>query len=211
MFNEESLLIVLILLTVYWVVMIMPASDVAAAATAATAVTANAVNAVTGTAATISDSEKVNAVANKAESDSTKENYEYFESQCNIDKQLGSAVDDCSCPANSSFSYANSAYGPSSDYTTWVMNQTIDPTVAANHREFISDRTGESSSVNVMGRTYTPEDSHQSYTPDVTWIGIRGRPSLVPVCSPDQVADVNYGYYPQKQKLNWDSSSTYSV
>ena len=146
-----------------------------------------------------------------AEKMAENENLEYFASQCSAESQLGPAVSPCECEGNSTFTYARSDYGPSSDYTGWVMNQTIDPTVAANHREFIADRTGENASVNVLGRTYTPEDSHQSYTPPNTWIGIRGRPSLVPVCSPDQVNDVNFGYYPKEQKLKWDSTSTYEV
>jgi hypothetical protein len=149
--------------------------------------------------------------ADKAEVAAAKENMEYFASQCSAESQLGPAVSPCECQGDSTFTYARSDYGPSADYTGWVMNQSIDPTVAANHREFISDRTGENASVNVLGRTYTPEDSHQSYTPPNTWIGIRGRPSLVPVCSPDQVNDVNFGYYPKEQKLKWDSTSTYEV
>lgn len=146
-----------------------------------------------------------------AENAAMSENLEYFAAQCSAESQLGSMIKPCQCDDDSSLAYARSDYGPSSDYTTWIMNSTIDPTVAANHKEFISDRTGENSSVNVIGRTYTPEDSHQSYTPPNTWIGIRGRPSLVPVCSPDQVNDVNFGYYPKDQKLKWDSSSTYEV
>ncbi len=139
------------------------------------------------------------------------ENAEYFAQACG-DVQLDPPTGPCDCPMGSNYSYATNAYGtPDGDFTTWVKNQSIDPSVAANHKEFISDRTGENPSVNVIGRTYTPEDSHQSYTPPNSWIGIRGRPSLVPVCSPDQVNDVNYGYYPKNQKLKWDSTSTYSV
>jgi hypothetical protein len=149
--------------------------------------------------------------ADSAEKAAEKENMEYFASQCSAESQLGPAVSPCECQGDSTFTYARSDYGPSADYTGWVMNQSIDPTVAANHREFIADRTGENASINVLGRTYTPEDSHQSYTPPNTWIGIRGRPSLVPVCSPDQVNDVNFGYYPKEQKLKWDSTSTYEV
>lgn len=134
---------------------------------------------------------------------------EFFAQTC-ADPQLD-APSPCDCPVGSTYAFAKNAYGvEDGDFVTWAKNQAIDPTVAANHKEFISDRTGENKSVNVMGRTYTPADSHTSYTPDAAvWWGIRGRPSRVPVCNPDQLNDIDYAYYPDKVKLKWDSASTY--
>jgi hypothetical protein len=154
----------------------------------------------------------LNAAVLEAERGFIHESTENFAGGDCVDTQLGPPVGPCDCAAGSTFPYATNAFGGvDKDFTTWVKDQSIDPTVVANHKEFITDRTSGGSGVNIMGRTFTPADSHQSYTPGTTWIGIRGRPSMVPICNPDQVPDVNFGYFPKHQKLNWDSSSTYAV
>lgn len=199
----DALLVAIIILILY---MYMTGSTMGDMQAKATNMAASVMTTPASSAASPTSKFKVENAERKMMAD----NQEHFAQNC-IDTQIQPPLGPCDCDSDSSFPYARAEYGPSGDYTTWVMNQTIDPTVAANHKEFISDRTGENSSVNVIGRTYTPADSHQSYTPLTSWIGIRGRPSLVPVCSPDQVNDVNYGYFPVKQVLNWNSTSTYSV
>jgi len=139
----------------------------------------------------------------KAEASSTGEHLEYFATCHNsmLDPPAGA----CNCAdATQGFEYAKNDFGTKdSDYTSWVMSQTLDPAIIANHKEFIQDRTGEDSSVNILGRTYTPADSHSGYQPlsSYNWVGIRGRPSMVSLCSPDKISDDNLCWYPKELQL----------
>lgn len=135
----------------------------------------------------------VPAAAPSREEAATKENMEYF-TTCG-----GATLPDISrCGTK----YAENDYGiPGGNYVDYVMNNTIEPTVVANHKAFIRDRvSGQAENQIITGRTYTP-DSHQSYDP-IPWMGLL-RPRNVPVCNPDQVPDVDFSLYANKRTITW--------
>lgn len=131
------------------------------------------------------------------------ENAEYF-TEC-ASNQAQMSVDllgnSCGCDPNGNFSYATNEFGAKGmTYKDWVTSQAVDPQVISNHAEFVRDRS-QGGPQNITGKTYSP-DSNSSYDP-ISWMGIRGRPQAVSVCSPDQVSDMDYDLFPKNQKVIW--------
>lgn len=91
-------------------------------------------------------------------------------------------------------------FGKGLSYNDYAAAQAVDQQVIKNHAEFVKERA-QGGSVNWTGRTYSP-DSNESYDPQ-PWIGIRGRPQRVQVCSPTQVPDMDLNLFPNQQKLVW--------
>lgn len=104
-----------------------------------------------------------------------------------------------------SFNYAINEYGaPGMGYKDWAASQSVDGAVVANHAAFVRDRADPVQAGGIItGRTFALPD-HESYQP-TPWIGIRGRPTRVPVCNPTEVTDDDEYWYPSAQKLVWRS------
>lgn len=107
----------------------------------------------------------------------------------------------CTNACDGDLSFATNDFGaPGADFKDYLTSQAVDNSVIANHAEFVRDRQKFG---NVTGRTYSP-DSHDSYDP-TPWIGIRGRPQNVPFGNPDQVPDVDFSLYADKQRVTWST------
>lgn len=111
---------------------------------------------------------------------------------------------DCLCRGDT-FDYAVHEYGgPGMGYKDWAASQAVDAAVVQNHAQFMQERTDNAQKGGIItGRTYALPD-HESYQP-TPWIGIRGRPTRVPVCNPTEVTDDDEYWYPTAQKVVWRS------
>lgn len=130
------------------------------------------------------------------------ENFEHFTSCSDEPKAMPDS--DCLCRGDT-FEYAVHEYGgPGMGYKDWAASQSVDVAVVQNHAAFMRERTDNAQKGGIItGRTYALPD-HESYQP-TPWIGIRGRPSRVPVCNPTEVTDDDVHWYPSAQKLVWRS------
>jgi hypothetical protein len=130
-----------------------------------------------------------------------RENSEYF-TNCQDPAEQKQALS-CMCDDDDKFQYAVNEFGaPGLEFKDWATSQAVDPQVLKNHHEFVKDRLKDNSQ-NITGRTFSLGELESD---QITWQGIRGRPVAVNVCSPTQIADVNYDWYASKPRFNWTSS-----
>lgn len=127
------------------------------------------------------------------------ENIEHFESCAN--GVIAMPDPECACRGDN-FDYAVHEYGaPGMGYSDWASSQAVESAVVQNHAEFLRERSDAVQQGIITGRTWALPD-HESYQP-TPWIGIRGRPTRVPVCNPTRVTDDDIYYFPSAQKLVW--------
>lgn len=138
---------------------------------------------------------------NALEKKATAENFEHFESCANGPKIMPDLDSLCRGDA---FEYAVNEYGgPGMGFKDWAASQAVDASTVQNHAAFVKDRTDVVGNGIITGRTWAMPD-HESYQP-TPWVGIRGRPTRVPVCNPTKVTDDDIYWFPTAQKVVWRS------
>jgi hypothetical protein len=92
-------------------------------------------------------------------------------------------------------------------FTDYIKGQAIDPQTVMNHKRFVEDRMSDTKQ-NITGRTYALGELESD--DGVNWIGIRGRPQMIPpdyMGNPTQVADFRRSGFSSNQRVVWTPSS----
>ena len=96
--------------------------------------------------------------------------------------------------------------GSELSYNDFVTAISVDPQTIDNHGSFVSDRL-QTQNQNITGRTYAMGEIEGNSS---NWIGIRGRPQMIPEASqgnPTQIPDdVRETDFTKNPRFTWDSA-----